>query len=457
MTLPSVTLATLRDSRRQITAPFRVSLPDNSLLECSDILRVLPGKRIVVKATHNGDAVLAKIFFQIRNLQQETDGYQLLQTTGVKTPALLRTIPFDGGGICLYTFLPDAVPFDLSWKKSGDTEKRQYLGALLALLQQMSAARVYQADLHPGNFLYSRETLFALDPASCVRDEKADAFEESLALLLAQFSPYEWQLVSNGICQTFPAIVSDELKKQAVKKSEIRRKNYLEKIFRDCTEVADLSRENLRILCKRSQLSDALVARLQDPATLAAGATVLKDGNSAKVFLLEIDDKKLVAKQYINKDWSRKLRRALRPTRAARSWYFSHALAFVGVDVPLPVALIERGSRWNREAWFISEYITGRDLLSHWQQHEPAEHEKVAIRNLFSALAFARMSHGDMKATNLIVSADRMYVIDYDGMKQHSSESVVKKHLAKDRKRFLQNWEILELNKIFPSPQADFL
>jgi tRNA A-37 threonylcarbamoyl transferase component Bud32 len=447
MLLATITLSTLRSSGRDLVAPFRVLLPDNSVLECSDILRILPGKRIVAKATHNGNAVLAKIFFQIRNLQQETDGYQLLQTTGVKTPALLRTIPFDDGGICLYAFLQDAMPFDVAWKQSGNEKKQQHFLALLDVLQQMSTAKVYQTDLHPGNFLYSGATLFALDPASCARDEKADAIEEALSLLLAQFPPYEWPLVTDSICQKFPAIAADALRKNSGKKWGIRKNNYLEKIFRDCTEVADLSREKLRILCRRDHISDALTARLRDPATLAAGATILKDGQSAKVYLLEVDGKKLVAKHYINKDWSRKIRRSLRPSRAARSWYFSHALNFVGVDVPTPVALIEGGSRWNRDAWFISDYVSGNDLLSHWQQHEPTDREISAIRNLFAALAFARMSHGDMKATNLIASANQLFVIDYDGMQKYHSQSALKKALVRDRERLLRNWNIPALQQ----------
>lgn len=440
MSLPVLTLATLRDSRRQVAAPFRVSLPDNSVLECNDILRVLPGKRIVARATHNGNPVIAKIFFQIRNLQQETDGYQLLQTTGVRTPALLRTIPFDEGGICLYALLPDAIAFDAVWRRADPAHKEIRLQELLAILAQLASAKVFQADLHPGNFLYSGDTLFALDPASCARDENDKALGDTLALLLAQFPPHDWALVADGISAHCPAIATDTLQQHARGKWQVRKKNYLEKIFRDCTDVVDLSRGKFRILCQREQLSDTLAARLQDPATLAAGAKILKDGNSAKLFLLEIDGKQFVAKQYLDKDWSRKLRRALRPSRAARSWYFSHALAFAGVDVPAPVALIEGSSRWNRDAWFVSECITGHDLLSHWQQLEPADREIASIRNLFSVLAFAQMSHGDMKATNLISRDGTVFVIDYDGMQEHRTQYSLQNALARDRTRFLRNW-----------------
>src|SRR5690606_32528291 len=113
--------------------------------------------------------------------------------------------------------------------------------------------------------------------------------------------------------------------------------------------------------------------------------------------------KKLVVKQYVNKDWLRKLRRAFRPSRAARSWYFSHAFAFAGIAVPQPIALIEqRSGPIVTNAWFVSEYCEDTDLLELWQHRAPDPDELSSLHAIFAALKYLRISHGDMKATNLL-------------------------------------------------------
>lgn len=439
--LPIQTLAALQAGNRDVALPFRITLPDNSELLCVEMLRLLPGKRMVLRAEHRGSPVLAKLFFDARNLHKELEGYALLYKTGVTTPALLADHRIGQGGICLYQFIGNAQALDAVWQKSGAPKKSLLLDKLLATLQQCYRQQVLQEDLHLGNFLLHDDTLLVIDPASCSTFHDPVAQANNLALLLAQLPFVDWQLALEKIPSVFPAMGSGDLAGQARQCWQKRQRDFLKKVFRDCSDVADISSGSLRILCRRQQLSDALVARLRNPQSLMDGATILKNGNSAKVFLTDIDGKKLVVKQYINKDWLRKIRRAFRPSRAARSWHFSHAFAFAGIAVPAPVALIEqRSGPFVTSAWFICEYRDGKDLLTCWQEREPNVEELSCIHALFLSLQIIRTSHGDMKASNLISDGARISLIDYDGAREHSSQSSLGHALAEDKQRFLQNW-----------------
>lgn len=435
------TLSSLQSGDRNISIPFWIALPDGSELLCTDMLRQLPGKRMVVRAENGGNVVLAKLFFDTRNMQKELDGCTLLQKTGAVTPALVSNFRMEQGGVCLYQFIEKAEPLDVLWQKNGAAKKAVLLEKLLPALQQCYQQQVLQLDLHLGNFLLQDEQLIVIDPASCTTFSNDAEQNANLALLLAQLPFTDWQPALEKIQTFFPSINTNDLTRQAQQQWQQRQKNYLQKVFRECSDVADLGSGSLRVLCRQLALSQTLTARLRHPQSLIDGATILKNGNSAKVFLTEIDGKKLVVKQYINKDWWRKIRRAFRQSRAARSWYFSHAFSFAGIRVPAPVALIEQKSGpFVTSAWFICEYSDGKDLLTCWNEREPNVEELSCIHSLFLSLQIIRTSHGDMKASNLISDGARISLIDYDGATEHSSQSSLVRALAQDKQRFLQNW-----------------
>ena len=435
------TLASLQASDRHIATPFRIALPDGSELLCTDMLRVLPGKRMVMRAEYGSNVVLAKLFFDTRNLQKELDGFSLLEKTCTATPALLANFRMEQGGACLYQFIENAEPLDVLWQKNGAAKKAVLLEKLLLALQKCYQQKVLQEDLHLGNFLLQDEQLIVIDPASCTTFSNDSEQNANLALLLAQLPFTDWQPALKKIQTMFPFIIDNDLTKQAQQQWQQRQKNYLQKVFRECSDVADLGSGSLRVLCRRKALSETIVTRLHNPQSLMDDATVLKNGNSAKVFLTEIDGRKLVVKQYINKDWLRKIRRAFRPSRAARSWYFSHAFSFAGIRVPEPVALIEQKfGPFVTSAWFICEYSDGADLLTCWNEREPNVEELSCIHSLFLSLQITRSSHGDMKASNLISDGARIALIDYDGAQEHSSQASLAHALAQDKQRFLQNW-----------------
>ncbi|MCC7515784.1 MAG: hypothetical protein IT470_00420 [Pseudomonadales bacterium] len=441
MTAPITSLQTLKSSGRAIAVPFTLFLTGDNTLQCSQILRLLPGKRLVLRADYEQQPVLAKLFFDTANWQKEIQRYQILRDTGIRTPKLLAHYAVEEGGVCLYSFIDDATALDAAWQQGSDEQKRLWLDQLQHCLQTLWQRHLLQEDLHLGNFLLRTDAegdaeLWMLDPASVRPYARPQEPQHNLALLLAQLPRRDWPLLLQHWA------VPSEVVTLAEQKWQERKHHYLQKIFRDCTEIADLSpNKQLRILCRRQQLDDTLANWLSQPTRFAQNATLLKNGNSAKVFLVMVGSKPYVVKQYLNKDWLRKLRRAWRPSRAARSWYFAHAFLFADIAVPAPVALVEQKTGpFVTSAWFISEYCGDENLLAHWQHTAPSVQELNSLRELFTQLAQLCTSHGDMKATNLLSNGQRIAVIDYDGASEWRQPAALQQALRKDKQRLLANW-----------------
>ena len=51
-----------------------------------------------------------------------------------------------------------------------------------------------------------------------------------------------------------------------------------------------------------------------------------------------------------------------------------------------------------------------------------------------------RISHGDLKATNLLWHDGRVWLIDLDAMMQHRSDKAFSQAWRRDRARLLRNW-----------------
>ena len=63
-----------------------------------------------------------------------------------------------------------------------------------------------------------------------------------------------------------------------------------------------------------------------------------------------------------------------------------------------------------------------------------------ALLTLFEMLYRLRISHGDLKAANLIWHEGRVWLIDLDAVKQHRSDTAFARAWRSDRARLLRNW-----------------
>lgn len=443
--------AALRAAGRTLAVPFAVELADGRQLTMLRILRLLPGKRIAGEAEIDGRRVLAKLFVASsgeRHRQTEQRGIEALQAAGIATPELCVASTLKGGGHLVATaFVADAVSLEEDAAvRAGDCEALQ---PVLATLAQMHRGGLVQQDLHFGNFLRTGTRLLVIDGgavSTAAAPLAATVAAENLGLLLAQLpaacdpaapAGLADYLAAGGIAGIDAKLLQAKI--DAARAGRLR--DYLGKCVRDCSLFAveqSATRFAAMLRAEKDRLAPLLAAGDQ---ALAAGER-LKSGNTCTVARVASDAGKVVIKRYNLKNPGHAFSRLWRPSRAWHSWREAHRLLLYGIATPQPLALVEeRIGPLRRRAWLYVADCPGRKLLDHLAiDREPPAAEAEALAALFATLHRLRIAHGDLKASNLLWHAGRIWLIDLDAMTQHRSDAAYRKAWCRDRARLLKNW-----------------
>lgn len=441
--------AALRAAGRQPPVPFEIALADGRILAVSRLLRVLPGKRVVGEARLDGRRVLAKLFIAAaseRHWARERDGIEALAAAGVATPQLLWAGALAGGGQALLTeFVVGAVGLD----ELGDATDAGRLRTVMPLLAQMHAAGLAQEDLHLGNFLCAAGRCYVIDgDAVRVSAKPLTAIEvrANLAILFAQLPPLQDRWIAE-ILAAYAATAGAQAPDAASMLAEVqtvrarRLRHFLAKTGRECSQFA-VTRSLRRLVVVSRAEQPLLQALIDRPDAVLAEGQRLKSGGTCTVAGVQLGDSRVVVKRYNLKHWRHALSRAWRPSRAWHSWREGHRLDFYGIATPRPLAVIEeRLGPLRGRAFLVSEHCPGAsllDVLDAGQVPEPAL--AAALLELFGLLHALRISHGDLKASNLLWDAGRVVLIDLDAMRQHTSPAGFARAWQRDRARFLRNW-----------------
>ena len=181
---------------------------------------------------------------------------------------------------------------------------------------------------------------------------------------------------------------------------------------------------------------------LADPDAALAAGRLLKDGGTCTVAAVEVAGRTLVVKRYNLKHWRHALSRAWRPSRAWHSWQAAHRLAFYGIATPRPLALVEeRAGPLRGRAFLITEHCPGSNLLDSLNAAEqPTPTQQLALSRLFATLHRLHITHGDLKATNLLWQSGQIVLIDLDALLEHRSAAAFARAWRRDRARLVRNW-----------------
>ena len=235
---------------KNITLPFEIKL-NGEIYLCTQLLRLLPSKRMVVKAEHkNGQQLVIKLFAQKKKGQRELDrekrGQALAAQAGVNVPALLfENNNVQGCCVIAYEYLQAAIPFANKKKTLA-----MYVDELLHLTATLHNSGVVQADFHLGNILIANERLYLIDLASVDVKQEAKPLDKqaslaNLAMLIVQFKPKQQQILINRLQHYYRirAWQYDTNEKEVFlsyvdKAWQKRKTNYLNKRFRNCTMTA---------------------------------------------------------------------------------------------------------------------------------------------------------------------------------------------------------------------------
>ena len=458
-----MTLIELARAGRSPALPLTLTLPTGEL-RLKQWLRVLPGQRYVARAEWQGCDVLAKLLVggkAKRHFAREKAGAVLLAEQEMTTPTLLADgFAEEQGGWLLFDYLDGAKSLYQAWR---DVEPQPMLsdaqqGVLaeaLGAIAQLHAKGLWQSDLHLDNLMRHEGRLYLVDGGGVqaqipgrplARAEVLQNLGVFFAQLPASLDPYiEELLVHYLLANGEHALSLDALKQEIAKVRRWRLRDYLSKLGRDCSLFSVIrSSRQLRVVRRENEpaLHDVLAA----PDVAVELGRALKLGGSSTVALVEQPGRQLVIKRYNVKGVAHWLRRCWRPSRAWHSWVEGNRLEFLGIATPQPLAMLEL--RWlglRRRSFLITEYTTGEDILSRFAPYlasSPPEAELVALDHLFDSLCRERISHGDLKGTNLLWERGRWALIDLDAARQHANDKGFARAYARDRARFMRNWPI---------------
>lgn len=427
--------AMLRLAGRIPPAPCRLVLGDDSELAIDRWLRVLPGKRLTGAGRHADRAVLAKLFIDRtgsgRHRERERRGIDALIANGIATPRPLAAGTLaDGGDFLLTEFIDDASIL---------AQDDPLLEAAFATLGRMHACGLVHDDPHLGNFLVRGDALYVLDGDAVRAGATPDEMLGNLALLIAQLPPdRDAAPLLAAYRRGHPAATFDpaRLHGEVGRMRRRRLDDYLGKCLRDCS-LFQVERRWDRFVAVARDEADFLAPLLADPDRWIERGTPLKQGHTATLALVGHGGRQLVIKRYNIKSAGHALSRAWRPSRAWHAWREAHRLRFLGIPTPRPLALIERrvGPLRGR-AWLVTDYCAGTSLA----QLPLDEAIMRAAGELFRRLVAARITHGDLKASNLLWHDGRIHLVDLDATRQHAREGAFRRAWQRDRARFLRNW-----------------
>ena len=457
----------LRRQGRGLSAPFslRLSDPDpGAILICTAVLRHLPGKRLVCMVSRpNADPVVVKLFLAPRQAgrhhRREREGIGILEKAGIPTPALLPPMTLEDGQTPLVATaaIEGARSLAACWPEWDAHQRQSHLLACIRLIARLHAAGCIQEDIHPDNFLISGADVYMLD-GDAVRKLGRRAIKDegrylvNLALFLVQFDP-ETEHWAHAALEAYehqrgwPAQAERvRTLKRLMRRCRYRRmRKRAAKVTRACTDIAARRSWRRYTACERAWHSAAMQPLLENPDRFVEEGHILKDGNSATVARIRFRNQTLVIKRYnIKNPWHR-LRRCLRASRGRTAWRNAHVLRLIGIDTPAPRALIEeRWGPFRSRAFLICDHQPGINLADYWRRDWHADDVRMdalpPLATLVARLDAARISHGDMKATNLIVEDGKIVVTDLDGLRICRRAPSFRRHHRKDCERLLRNW-----------------
>jgi tRNA A-37 threonylcarbamoyl transferase component Bud32 len=429
----------------------------------SKILRLLPGKRLVGMTDWQGQSVIVKLFYHprrwSRHLQREITGFELAENAEIPVPKVLASgnIADQQGGYLIIEYLTPGKSLE-ALLESHDPELDTYLGSALQLIARCHDQGLWQNDIHLGNFMAVGDTMYQLDTAEFKSETPGTVLSDplrlaNLSLFFAQFSVYRDSRIQR-LMQSYNSALSpdkeiiDTVDMQGLTMQARHRRldRYKTKLFRETTAFHTERNANLRMLCKRSIMSEELSRFVENPDAFLECGTILKAGNTTTVGEVSIAGTHYVLKRYNIKNAVHGIRKMLRASRAARSWRAGLLLEMLGISTAKPLLMLEKRI-WGlirRESYILYERVDGETvpevLCNPDLSVEVRDRIFASFKQCFEVMRRSKLSHGDLKASNFIFANDELVLLDLDATSIHFLPWTFKRAFRKDLQRFVKNF-----------------
>jgi tRNA A-37 threonylcarbamoyl transferase component Bud32 len=191
---------------------------------------------------------------------------------------------------------------------------------------------------------------------------------------------------------------------------------------------------------------DLVTMLWNDPASLVSRGKPLQAKGARQTVRLEWNSQPFVVKHYREPTRRHALKQLIQPSRAWKTWDFTHRLVEAGVATPRPVACVE--NRWGLlrlDSFLMYPYIEGRTLrtcIAEDAKQSPTVRDRLwkQIHELWQTLLDLRVSLGDTNLGNFIVSpAGQIWLIDLDKSRFHRAANAAAPHQERAWKQLLRS------------------
>ncbi len=425
---------------------------------CDELIRSVPGRRQVFRGRWEGAAVIIKIFCgkwsARRHVLREWRSLRKLNSSGLSCPeGLFYGRGGDGRWICVSEAISNAADV-CGIFESGPEENRKF--AILCEVVREAARQhnsgVLQKDMHLGNFLYDGKRVYAIDTAQMRFFNKSIGIKRSLKQLgqLCTNLPAEKKDYAGKLAEVYfqcrglqiSKPLTEKLYQRIERARQANLKRTLKKTMRNSKRYyrfknGELSGMFSRFFCPPAGASD-FAGRLD---RLMEEGQILKRGNTCFVSRAKWNGRDVVIKRYNHKGWGHSLRHTLKGSRARRVWLNGYRLRELDIGTPLPVCFIEKHRGLMLYcAYIVNEFVDGPRLHEFLKDQNRTQQERTntieQVKKLLDRLHKHRITHGDLKPSNIIVTKNGPVLLDLDSMRVHHLGLLYRRYRAKDLQRF---------------------
>lgn len=443
------------------TFPFVLSIkrsssnPETESLLCKEHLRFVPRGRDVYDAEWKDRSVVVKVFSKrlraAHRFRKEWQGLQQLRSRDIDTPEPLFCGKTEDGrfAVVVEKILDSPTMLDAF---DAATEKSTQVDLLIRVCRELAREHekgIMQQDLHLDNFLLDGERLLVLDPGQMRFFDGPLARKMSisqLALLVRYMPAEDGESISRICAEYFKARRWRFEKPDQVtfqKEIKLHTRQTIRKSLRKCL------RTNKRHLRIRTSGFRALIDRsfcdgvdprdfVEQIDELMAKGEILKDGNTCYMSRFTWNGSDIVVKKYKHKGLVHSFRHTIKRSRARQGWLHGYRLGVLEIATPKPVVYIERLKGplvWK--SYLITEYVEGQKLYYFLRDDSIDNEQRAAtmhrILEMVDKLREYRITHGDLKPSNILIADDGPVLTDLDSMKVHKSSLACRRRWAKDR------------------------
>ncbi len=184
-----ITWKTLHRADRSLAVPFQFMLDGQEIpIICDEVVRIIPGKRLVAFGMWDEQPVVAKLFYEGRrakkHIAREIAGLEVLAEARVPTPKILYrgTTQKKRVQVLIFERLFDVKSLHDLWQERDSIEEiAPVMHAAVIELATQHVLGIVQNDLHLKNLLVQGKQIYTLD-GSTIEYHEGSPLERKLSL-----------------------------------------------------------------------------------------------------------------------------------------------------------------------------------------------------------------------------------------------------------------------------------